>query len=136
MVGLNKLTLEELQTVICEIEAVLNDRKLKPILSEIDVLTPLTPSGLLYGERFTIFPQDIAMEEELDDPIYGKRASFLSKSYLRIQNFKKSFVRMWNNVYLPSLREHHQKPADRLKKSSKLEILFKSTTSAKDPAGN
>ncbi|XP_045023523.1 uncharacterized protein LOC123467803 [Daphnia magna] len=120
MVGLNKLTLEELQTVVCEIEAVLNDRKLTNIPSEIDGLTPLTPSHLLYGERLTIFPQDIAMEEELDDPSYGERASFLSKSYFRIQNVKKSFVRMWNNVYLPSLREHHQRTRGPIKEIIKV----------------
>ena len=109
MAGQNKLTLEELQTAVCEIEAVLNDRKLTTIPSVIDGLIPLTPSHLLYGERLTIFPYDTVLEEEEDDSSYGTNPSNLSKSYRRIQNAEKSAIRMWNDIYLPSLREHHKK---------------------------
>lgn len=72
MVGYNKLTLVELQTTVCEIKAILNDRKLTNIPTVIDGLVPLTPAHLLYGERLTIFPDDVITEGEVDDPSYEK----------------------------------------------------------------
>ena len=120
MVGRSKVTLVELQTAVCEIEAVLNDRKLTRIPTDVNEIEPLTPSHLLYGQRLTIIPYDATAEEEMDDPSYGKTPSVLSKSYLRSQNIKKSFIRQWNKVYLPSLRDHHQKTFGPLKEVIKV----------------
>ena len=41
--------LEALQTLVVEIEAVLNDRPLTYLSADIDDPEPLTPSHLLYG---------------------------------------------------------------------------------------
>ena len=94
MVGRSKVTLVELQTAVCEIEAVLIDRKLTRIPTDVNEIEPLTPSHLLYGQRITIIPYDATAEEEMDDPSYRKTPSVLSKSFLRN---KKSKNRSFDN---------------------------------------
>ena len=64
------VTLPILQTLIVEIEAVLNDRPITYVASDLNDLEPLTPSHLLYGRRITTLPHKI-MDDEVDDPTYG-----------------------------------------------------------------
>ena len=66
------MTLEELQTLIVEVEAILNDRPVTFVPSDINDAEPLTPSHLLYGRRITSLPFDTPISpEELADPDYG-----------------------------------------------------------------
>lgn len=111
MVGKTKLRFIQLQTIIAQIEAILNDRPLTRVPTNIDSFDPLTPSHLLYGRRLLTLPFHYEAEEENEDPSYGKPQDqlILLKSYLKTQNVLRSFWRSWNTVYLPSLREHHQK---------------------------
>ena len=51
--GRTLVTLEELQTLIVEIEAILNDNPITLVLSDINNAEPLIPSHLLYGKRIT-----------------------------------------------------------------------------------
>ena len=92
LIGLTKSTLKKvlgrtfvsligLQTVIVEIEAVLNDRPLTYISSDIDDPEPLTPAHLLYGRRIISLPYPSIEEDELDDPSY----SDVSSTTLRLQ---------------------------------------------------
>ena len=53
-----------------EIEAVLNNRLLTHVSSDLNDLEPLTPSHLLCGRRITSLPHKI-MDDELNDPTYG-----------------------------------------------------------------
>lgn len=82
MNGRTRLKFIQFQTVLCQIEAILNDRTLTRVPTDIDGLEPLTPSHLLYGRRLTILPFDFAADEELQDPSYGIKNS-VSKAYLR-----------------------------------------------------
>ena len=113
MLGRSKVSYEVLQTAVCEVEAILNDRKLTRLPMNVEDLGPLTPSHLLYGQRLTTLPCSKFMEEELEDPSYtpspSRTSASLSKAYVRSQNIKRTFIRMWNKMYLPALREHHQK---------------------------
>ena len=50
------ITFRELETILCEIEAVLYDRPLTYVSGNIEELTLLTPSLLLHGRMITTLP--------------------------------------------------------------------------------
>ena len=59
IVGQERLTFEELTTIVCQIESFLNSRPLGPVTShDIDGLTPLTPSHFLIGRAARAYPQE------------------------------------------------------------------------------
>jgi hypothetical protein len=65
-VGSRRLTYEELNTVLIEIEAVLNNRPLTYIY-ENDVEVPLTPSHLFCGRR--LFDKEDQVGDDLDEEV-------------------------------------------------------------------
>ena len=64
------VTLPALQTLIVEIEAVLNDRPLTNVSTDLNDMKPLTPSHLLCGRWITSLPHKIT-EDEVNDPTHG-----------------------------------------------------------------
>jgi hypothetical protein len=72
MLGRTKLKFNEFRAVISEIEAILNDRPLTYVSSDLDEPQALTPSHLLYGDRLTSLPYDPSMEDELLDPTFWR----------------------------------------------------------------
>ena len=54
-VGKAKLTLDELNTVVVQVEAILNSRPISYVSSE-DLEEPLTPSHLFTGYRLLAYP--------------------------------------------------------------------------------
>ena len=60
--GRAHVTLTQLETVIVEIEAMLNNRPLTYVSADFTDLQPLTPSHLLYGRRIC------SVSQPLDDP--------------------------------------------------------------------
>ena len=66
--GRTSITLKQLETVITEIEAMLNDRPPTYISSEVTDPEPLTPSHLLYGKRIQPIPCPLDSPVGLDDP--------------------------------------------------------------------
>ncbi len=65
VVGRAYIDMESLQTVVTEIEAVMNDRPLRNLSPNIDDPEPLTPAHLLYGRRITSLPRiDSAIDTE------------------------------------------------------------------------
>jgi len=79
VLGESFITLETLQTLTVEIEAVLNDRPLTYQLSDIVDPEPLTLSHLLYGRCITTLPHPITEDEELIDPTYTTGTMLRSK---------------------------------------------------------
>jgi len=75
MLGRANFSLTVLETLIVEIEAVLNDRPLTYTPSEFDEMDPLTPAHLLYGRRITSLPYESAYNDEVDDPNFGDESS-------------------------------------------------------------
>ena len=82
--GRTYATLESLQTIIVEIEALLNDRPLthaSPDLRDPEPIThaspdlsdpePITPAHLLCGKRIITLPHCTMELDELDDPDFG-----------------------------------------------------------------
>ena len=57
VLGRTFATLSTIQTIIVEIEGILNDRPLTCISSDVKDPEPLTPAHLLYGRRITSLSQ-------------------------------------------------------------------------------
>ena len=115
LIGLTKSTIKKvlgraavnlctLQTIVVEVEAILNDRPLTYVSSDIRDEEALTPAHLLYGRRITSLPHPHVESDEVDDPTYQTNIDFLGKTKhvtLLIQHF----WQRWRHEYLTSLRE-------------------------------
>ena len=99
------VSLPVLQTIVVEIEAVLNDRPLTYVSSDVRDVEPLIPAHLLCGRRITSLPHD--HEENLDDPDYVDASAMREQvdKHTRILNH---FESRWKREYLTSLREFHK----------------------------
>ena len=62
IIGMARLTLDELMTAVIEVELLLNSRPLTYIPTN-ELVKPLTPSHLLRGRRILTFP-DVPVEDE------------------------------------------------------------------------
>ena len=106
VLGRALITEQELYTTLTKIEAVVNDRPLTHISSEMDAISPLTPSHLIYGRRITALPQCHIEEEDYHPTTQtnaNKRLAYLSKI---LDNYWQRF----NAEYLPALRDRHKLP--------------------------
>ena len=102
VLGRSRVSLPVLQTMIVEVEAVLNDRPLTYISSYVDDPQPLTPAHLLYGRMITRLPP----ADDLNDPDYGSNS--LQTQTKTQAHLLKSFQTRWRHEYLTSLREYHR----------------------------
>jgi len=75
--GRSKVTLTVLQTLVVEVEAILNDRPLTYVLPELDDPQPSTPSHLLHGHQIVSLLHQQVSERKLDDPTYGDSSDVL-----------------------------------------------------------
>ena len=100
------VTYDELHTVLCEVEAGLNDRPLTYVYGELTDKCPLTPSQLLHGRQILTLPHGEFGENENREIIRGKR-SIIVQRYNYLSNLLKQFWKRWSLEYLPALRERH-----------------------------
>jgi transposase InsO family protein len=107
VLGRTHVTLSSLQTIIVEIEAVLNDRPLTHVSSDIEDEEPLTPSHLLYGRRITSLPHPIVEDDEIDDPTFGNISEITKRAQIQALILQHFWSR-WKAEYLTSLREFHK----------------------------
>ena len=113
VVGKAKLTYEEMETMLIEVEGVVNSRPLT-YLQDDNVSDPLTPSHLLSGRNLAAKPEDILPVE--------RNMEQLTK---RMEYFKNTMEMYWNRFrheYLSQLREHHMYAS---KRKTKCENLLK-----------
>lgn len=103
VLGKSCITEEELQTVVTEIEAVLNDRPITYVSSDI-CDDPLTPSHLLHGRRLTSIAESITTDVNIKDLDFNSP----SRRYDLLQNILTHFRNRWKKEYLTSLREFHK----------------------------
>ena len=119
LIGLTKITLKrvlgralvplsELQTIVVEIEAILNDRPLTFVSSNIEDEQPLTPAHLLYGRRITALPHPLTEEEEWSDPTFNADPTLVQHLANIRANLIHHFWNRWRHEYLTSLREFHK----------------------------
>ncbi len=99
-----KLKFSELQTLLCEVECVLNNRPLTYLDSDLGP-EPLTPAKLMYGRNLSMCPYPIIDDDYFNDPDFNvDRNSLLERAKYRALLFKQ-FVNRWKSEYLTSLRE-------------------------------
>ncbi|XP_053403136.1 uncharacterized protein LOC123560655 [Mercenaria mercenaria] len=107
ILGRSYISFDALQTVVTEIEAVMNDRPLTYVTSSSSDPEPLTPAHLLYGRRLTTLPyqkstDDSAMNTNLNSGVDLSRQARLQQKVVH------HFRDRWRHEYLTALREHHQ----------------------------
>lgn len=99
------VSLAVLETVITEVECILNDRPLTYVSSDPADEEPLTPSHLLYGRRITSLPYP---DEHVDGTETNITHGMANKRSLHVQQIMQHFWTRWRNEYLTSLREFHR----------------------------
>jgi hypothetical protein len=106
ILGRTNISYETLQTVVTEVEAVMNDRPLTYVSSESSDAEPLTPAHLLYGRRLTT----LSYQDVTDTQITNSSGSDIT-CITRRARVKKllidRFREKWGHEYLTTLREHH-----------------------------
>ncbi|XP_018372878.1 PREDICTED: uncharacterized protein LOC108767463, partial [Trachymyrmex cornetzi] len=98
IVGRAHLTFEELQTVLCEIEAILNSRPITALSSDPNDMSPLTPGHFLIGAALNSFPS-----RNLVDVPENRLLR-----WQRVEQIRQHFWRRWSTEYLQSLQERNK----------------------------
>ncbi|XP_020296284.1 uncharacterized protein LOC109861165 [Pseudomyrmex gracilis] len=98
VVGKAHLTFEEMQTVLSEIEAILNSRPLTPLSADPNDLAYLSPGHFLVGTALNSFPC-----RDLNDVNENRLVR-----WQRVEQIRQHFWRRWSAEYLHSLQERHK----------------------------
>ena len=93
-----------LQTLVVEVEAILNDRPLTHVSSDLEDTEPLIPAHLLHGHRITALPHEVVEEQDLNDPTYGSMTDVSQRAQLQAFLLNQ-FQARWKYEYLTSLRK-------------------------------
>ena len=102
MLGRTFISLINLQTIVVEIEAVLNDHPLTYISTDLNDPGPLCLSHLLYGRRMVSLPYPLDSEDPKDP-------DYLATLIRRVANCQtQHFQTRWKQEYLTALREFHK----------------------------
>ena len=96
-----------MQTIIAQIEAVLNDRPITYVSSELDDEDSLPPSHLLYGRQITNLPYPL-QEDMYDDLTYNSGTNQIEDQAKRRNKLVQHFWNRRRREYLASLREIHK----------------------------
>lgn len=94
-IGDQRLTYEELSTLLCQVEACLNSRPLMPIAEDPKDLLPLTPGHFLIGEPVT----SLETSSDVDFDVTGL------KRWRLVNNLRNHFWRRWQQEYLHLLQQ-------------------------------
>ena len=103
VVGNTLLNPKDLETIVIQIEAKLNDRPLTYLSSNVEDFQPLTPPQLILGFKLREFPNEINYEE-ISDPSFACKPD-LSKIFIHRTRVLNKIWKRWKQEYLLSLRE-------------------------------
>ena len=123
VLGRRHVSLPTLETITVEIEAILNDRPLTFVSSDLGDPEPLTPSHLLHGRRITILPHQDTDIDELVDPTYREASQIRKRARVQaviLGDFKKR----WCHEYLTSLREYHKASGNNQRRVKKGDVVI------------
>ncbi|XP_071576252.1 uncharacterized protein [Temnothorax nylanderi] len=98
IVSSSHLTFEEMQTVLCEIEAILNSRPITPLSSDPNDMTYLSPGHFLVGAPLNSFPTS-----DLNDINVNKLLRWQV-----IEQMRQHFWRRWSHEYLNTLQQRNK----------------------------
>ena len=84
-----------------EVKAILKERPITHVSSDVSDEEPLTPSHLLYGRRVTRLPYP-KIEDEVSDPIYGDDSA-LRQSANKQALLLQQFWYRWKREYVNSI---------------------------------
>ena len=115
VLGRTYTTLESLQTMTTEMEAVLNNQPLTYVSSDANDIGPITPAHLLHGEPIVTLPHQNVQDDELDDPTYGETTD-LRRSVKAQALLLSHFWNRWKTEYLTVLREFHRTTGSNMQK--------------------
>ena len=107
VLGRRHVSLSTLETIIIEIEVILNDRPLTFVLSEYGNPEPLTLAHLLHGWQITCIPHQAVELNELTDTSYREAAQVEKRAKLQAAVLN-DFQKRWHHEYLISLRGYHK----------------------------
>lgn len=107
VLGQSLVDMETLNTIVTEVEMIMNDRPLTYTSTDIDDMEPLTPSHLLYGRNMKSLPYPRTELDESTKTITLNNSS-LVKRKMRLCEIIQHFWKRWKNDYLTSLREFHK----------------------------
>ena len=91
----SRLSYEEVETILIEIEGVLNSRPLTYV-DDSDITEPLTPSHLMYGRNLLARTASVQPSKSNETP---------SNRIKHVDNLMKHFWKRFSTEYLSSLRE-------------------------------
>ena len=101
VVGEAVLTFEELCTLCCDIEAMMNSRPLIPISDDPNDLGTLTPFVFLTGSQFYSLPLLSFQKLPSDDLLRANE----TKRWLHVKNMMADFWKRWSREYLTKLQQ-------------------------------
>ncbi|XP_069181155.1 uncharacterized protein [Procambarus clarkii] len=99
-----KINLTELQTLVMEIEARVNNKPLTYLSEDFSQREPLSPSHFIHGGLLN--PLISLGDEDPADPSCVK-ASDLVESYRHLSRVTEKWNEVWTREYLTALREYH-----------------------------
>ena len=105
ILGNRRVTTEEFHTLICRIEAQLNDRPLTYVSDQADDFPPLTPSMLVYGHRLDSVPEPTIDPDDLDPNEF--EPELLNKRQKHNKLIFQNFMKRWSTEYLLMLKQDH-----------------------------
>ena len=105
--GRAHVSLLVLQTIVVEVELILNNRPLTYLSDDVRDPEPLTPSHMLYGRMLTNLPHELVSQEDIQDPSYDE-TSQLNRAAKWQSLLLAHFSARWKHEYLTSLREFHR----------------------------
>ncbi|XP_052249823.1 uncharacterized protein LOC127857468 [Dreissena polymorpha] len=98
ILGKRYVSMETLQTIVTEIEAVINDKPLTHVSSSIDDLEPLTPSHLLYGRKMTSLPHHTHLPDDEMTQIQSDQTTLTNRAKQQ-SDIIEQFWRRWKSEY-------------------------------------
>ena len=99
------LTYEQLQTIITEVQAVVNSRPLVYVGDDINSGITLTPANFLTLNPYTGIPEDETSDHDSEYQPQQTSAQKLLQTWLKCQKHLNRFWKMWRDDYLLNLRE-------------------------------